>query len=247
MSDIKVKVVPDAVALAEEAAGLVAEAAGKAVAMQGTFSLVMSGGGTPKALYHRLAQEPYRSSIDFSKVEIYFGDERCMPPDHADSNYRMAKETLFDQVPIPPANIHRIRGETEPEQAAKEYGELLKSRFGDGGADLVLLGMGDDGHTASLFPGSTALDETKHRCVALHVEKLNAWRVTMTAPFINRARQVLVLISGAGKAARVAEVLEGPRDPRRLPIQLIQPASGNLIWLMDVAAAGMNEANDATA
>jgi 6-phosphogluconolactonase len=132
-----------------------------------------------------------------------------------------------------------MKGELDPEAAAIEYGKMLKDRFGeDGGLDLVLLGMGDDGHTASLFPGTEALKETKHRCVPNFVPKLNTWRITLTAPFLNRSREVLVMVEGAGKAARVQEVLEGPQDPDRLPIQVIAPRD-KYFWLMDVAAAGM--------
>jgi 6-phosphogluconolactonase len=153
----------------------------------------------------------------------------------------MANDALLSKVPLAKEHIHRMRGEIEPEAAAKEYGELLKEKFGDGGLDLVLLGMGDDGHTASLFPGTAALHEMKHRCVANHVEKLNTWRITMTAPFINRAAAVLILLAGKDKAARLHEVLEGPRDPDRLPIQMIQPEMGTLTWLLDAGAAGMHE------
>jgi 6-phosphogluconolactonase len=154
-------------------------------------------------------------------------------------------------VPIPGDNVYRVRGELEPEVAAKEYGLMLKEKFpstgsgpagDDGGPDLVLLGMGEDGHTASLFPGTPALDETKHRVVANYVERSTtgkSWRVTMTAPVINRARHVMILVTGANKSKRLAEVLEGPRDPHRLPVQLIAPASGQLTWLLDAAAAGM--------
>ena len=176
------------------------------------------------------------------RVEVYFGDERTVPPDHDESNYRMAKDALLCPVSIPPKNVHRMRGENDPQEAAKEYGQLLKEKFGDGGGcDIVLLGMGDDGHTASLFPHTEALHEQKHRCVANHVEKLGGWRITLTAPFINRASSVLILVTGASKAQRVAEVLEGPRDPDRLPIQLIAPQEGKLTWLLDAAAAGMHD------
>jgi 6-phosphogluconolactonase len=132
-----------------------------------------------------------------------------------------------------------MRGEIDPHVAAKEYGEMLKEKFGDGGLDLILLGMGPDGHTASLFPGTEALHESKHRCVANYVDKLKSWRITLSAPFINRAREVMFLVVGADKAERVAEVLEGARDPQRLPSQLIAPTEGALVWVMDSAAAGM--------
>ncbi len=199
---------------------------------------MLSGGGTPKLLYELLATEPYRDRLNWSKVEIYFGDERCVPPDDPQSNYLMAHAAMLSKLPIPEPNIHRMRGELPPEQAAVEYGQLLKAKFHDGGPDLVLLGMGDDGHTASLFPGTAALAETHHRVMANHVPQMDTWRLTMTYPFLNRASAVLVLVEGQKKAARLHEVLEGPRDPKRLPIQGIHPA-GKLTWLVDVAAAGM--------
>ncbi len=153
----------------------------------------------------------------------------------------MARESLLKKVPLPGDNVYRMHGEaSDANEAAKEYGEMLKEKFGDdGGIDLVLLGMGDDGHTASLFPGSPALDEIKHRCVANYVETLKTNRLTLSAPFINRATNVLFMVVGKDKAVRLSEVLEGPRDPHRLPSQLIQPASGKITWLIDVAAAEM--------
>ena len=246
----EIKVLPDPSAIAHEAAERVVRAADEAFALASRFTLGLAGGGTPKLLYQLLASDDYRSRIDWTKVQVFFGDERCVPPDHVDSNYRMARETLLSKVPIPGDNVYRMRGEADPpEEAAKEYGRMLKEKFGgpaieDGdGLDLVLLGMGEDGHTASLFPHTPALNETKHRCVANYVEKSTtgkSWRLTLSAPFINRSREVLVLVAGAGKAKALAEVLEGPRDPQRLPIQLISPASGKLSWLVDATAAGMS-------
>jgi 6-phosphogluconolactonase len=153
---------------------------------------------------------------------------------------------MLSKVPIPGDNVYRMRGEApDPNEAAKEYGEMLKEKFGnDGGLDLILLGMGPDGHTASLFPGTKALAETKHRVVANRVEKLNAWRLTMTAPFINRAHHVMFLVTGEEKATVLAQVLEGSRGAERLPSQLIQPKRGNLTWLLDAAAAGMQGAGN---
>jgi 6-phosphogluconolactonase len=237
--NIEIKVLPDAADLPLEAAERIVAAADRKLAdNQHMFSLVLSGGSTPKLLYQLLASDPYRCRLNWSKVEIYFGDERCVPPDHPDSNYRMAHEAMLSKLPIPEPNIHRMRGELPPEQAAIEYGELLKTKFRDGGPDMVLLGMGDDGHTASLFPGTTALDERHHRCVANHVEKLNTWRITMTYPFLNKAAAVMILVEGAKKADRLHQVLEGPQDAKVLPIQGIRPA-GKLSWVVDAAAAGM--------
>jgi 6-phosphogluconolactonase len=239
-----VRIYSDPPAVARAAAELIAWSAAESIARSGTFSLVLSGGSTPRLLHDILSDsvQPYRAKIDWPRIEIYFGDERAVPPDHADSNYRMAHETLLSKVPIPPQNVHRIRGEINPQEAAVEYGRLLKSRFGEsGGPDLTLLGMGDDGHTASLFPHTPALDETRHRAVAQFVEKSTtgaSWRITMTAPFINRSSTIAALVTGAGKASRLKEVLHGPRHPGRLPIQLIVPTPGRLIWLVDQAAAG---------
>ena len=241
MEERSIQVVRDAHMVATTAAELVMQAAKRAIGESGTFSIALSGGNTPKSLYEILAEDGNSRQIDWNHWEIFFGDERCVPSTHQDSNFRMASEAMLDRVSIPPEHIHRMKGEIDPEQAAIEYGKMLKDRFEDGGLDLVLLGMGDDGHTASLFPGTVALDEMHHRCMANHVPKLNTWRLTMTAPFINRAAQVIILVSGAGKAARLAEVLEGPREPNRLPIQLIQPVHGKLIWLVDAPAAGMDQ------
>jgi 6-phosphogluconolactonase len=231
---------PDAAAIARAAANIIVSAVQEAAAAGRPVALVLSGGSTPKVLYQLLAAEPYRSQIDWDNVELYFGDERAVPPDHADSNWKMANDALISRIPLKPEHVHRMRGEAEPEAAAIEYGKMLKARFGDGGPDVTLLGMGDDGHTASLFPHTSAVDETHHRCVAHFVEKSTtgqSWRITMTAPFFNRSAIVLAMITGAGKADRLNEVIHGPRDPKRLPMQLIQPSPGRMIWLIDKAAA----------
>lgn len=245
----EIQVLPDPAAVAAEAAERVVRAADEAIALAGRFSFVLAGGSTPKALYELLSSEPYRGRIDWANVEVYFGDERTVPPDHLDSNYRMAREAMLSKVPIPDDNVYRMRGEIDPDEAAKEYGLMLKEKFssstsrqagnGETGPDLVLLGMGDDGHTASLFPGTLALRETNHRAFANPVPQLNTTRLTMTAPLLNRGREVILTVTGANKAKRLAEVLEGPRDPERLPVQLIAPENGKLTWLIDTAAAGM--------
>jgi 6-phosphogluconolactonase len=232
-----VKIVPDPAAVATTAAKRIADLSEDAIETHGHFSIALSGGSTPKALFQLLATDPFVNRIKWKNWRIYFGDERCVPPTHADSNFLMATESLLCKVPIAPENIHRMKGELDPNQAAKEYGELLKSHFNDGGLDVILLGMGDDGHTASLFPNTTALSETKHRCVANFVEKLNTWRITMTTPFINRARQIIVMATGANKADRLHQVLDGPPDTQNLPIQLIDPPNGQALWLLDAPAS----------
>jgi 6-phosphogluconolactonase len=237
MQQPEIRVFPGAAEIVVEAAERIL-AAGRSCAAEGSMlSLFLAGGSTPKALYEALASEKYRSQLDWRGVELYFGDERCVGPDSPLSNYRMARETLIDHVPIPRDNIYRMKGELDPQLAAKEYGQMLKERFLDEGPDILLLGMGDDGHTASLFPNTTALDEEHHRCVANHVPydyipAGTSWRITLTYPFINRSKQVLIMVTGASKAARLAEVLEGEYDPDRLPIQAVRPTSGKLTWLM---------------
>lgn len=244
MQTPEIKVLPDPAGVAREAADRIVAAAREAIDDHGSFSLALSGGSTPRKLHDLLASDAYRNRIDWVNVEVFFGDERCVPPDHDDSNYRMAKETLLDRVPIPGDNVYRMRGELDPDEAAKQYGLMLKEKFADGGLDLVLLGMGADGHTASLFPGTEAVHEREHRVVANYAEHSTtgkSWRITLTAPFINRARHVMLLVAGADKAARLSEVLEGPSDPQRLPVQLIRPDPGQLTWLLDAKAAGMDE------
>jgi 6-phosphogluconolactonase len=177
--------------------------------------------------------------VDWARCFVFWGDERATGPDSPDSNFRMANETLLSHVPLPQENIYRIRGEEPPEQAAAEYEQQLRA-FAGGDAlhfDLVLLGLGTNGHTASLFPQSLALEERERWCVSVWVPELNANRITLTAPLLNDGLQVVFLVAGADKAHVAAEVLRGPYEPDRLPAQLIRPSSGTLLWLLDDAAA----------
>jgi 6-phosphogluconolactonase len=242
----KVTVYPDNASLIGGAADLVIESAAQAIAARGHFTLVLSGGSTPRPVYARLATADYRDRIDWSKVKIFFGDERCVPPDDPQSNYHMVRTALLDHVPLPPDNIYRIRGEDAPEQAAADYAAALRRTFGGDAAgggpppegfDLNLLGMGDNGHTASLFPGLAAVTETFRWVMALYVEVVGMWRVTMTPVIINAARQVAFLVSGAEKAEMLQRVLEGPYQPVVLPSQIIKPVPGELHWLLDPPAA----------
>ncbi len=240
-----IKVHPTPAAVAQAAAERVVEIARTALALQETFTFCLAGGSTPNALYKLLADEELRERIPWNRVEIFFGDERAVPPIHADSNYAMAKAALLDHVPIPGDNIYRMKGELDPDQAATQYGRMLKDRFGDltsaSGFDLLLLGMGDDGHTLSLFPGTAAIDEQSHRCVANFIPKLDTWRITLTAAFANQSANVLALVTGQNKAAALQQVLEGEHDPHKYPMQLIQPTSGRLTYLLDVAAVAMTD------
>lgn len=222
------------------AADFIADAAARAQAARGRFTLALSGGSTPQPIYARLAAAEYRARLDWSRAYIFFGDERCVPPDDAQSNYRMARQALLDQAPLPRENIYRLRGEDDPARAALQYEQTLQAFFRCApppAFDLILLGLGDNGHTASLFPGTAALRERERWVVPQYVETLRAWRVTFTAPLINAARDIAFLIQGADKAQILWNVLRGPYQPDVLPAQLVQPMQGELHWFADATAA----------
>ncbi|MDQ2922000.1 MAG: 6-phosphogluconolactonase [Acidobacteriota bacterium] len=236
--DIRIFVTAEEVARA--AADCFTDIAVASISAEGRFSVALAGGATPRRTYQLLASPEYRNRITWSQVHIFFGDERCVPPTHADSNYRMADEAILSHLPIPEQNVHRMIGEGDAHANASLYESDLQTFF-DGEPwprlNLVLLGMGDDGHTASLFPGTDALNETRGWVAANWVGKIEAYRITLTAPAINHAANIIFLVAGAGKAERLPEVLRGARDPLRLPSQLIQPVAGSLVWLVDKAAA----------
>lgn len=235
-----IQILPDAAALARAAADHVVMLAAGAIAERQRFSLGLSGGSTPSALFTLLASAGFAGRIDWNRVHVFWGDERCVPPDHPDSNYRMARETLLDHVPLPEANIHRMHGEMVPAQAAADYERDLQSFFGADDLprfDLLLQGLGDDGHTASLFPGTTALHERKRRVVENYVPRLGAWRITLTVPVINAAANVVFLVEGAKKSGALRAVLQGPYQPDVYPSQFIQPVDGRLLWLVNQDAA----------
>jgi 6-phosphogluconolactonase len=242
---LQLNVYRDAQHLAEAAAGHVARLAREALAARGGFTLALAGGSTPRPVYERLASPPYASEVDWTRTELFFGDERCVPPWDASSNYAMVRHALLERVHVPEANVHRMRGEDDPQDAARDYEALLRGALGvvPGAAapaaalDLVLLGMGENGHTASLFPGTPALGETRRWVVAQYVEGLGTWRLTVTPALLNAARHVTFLVSGAAKARTLQRVLEGPRIPQELPAQIVQPAHGSLRWMVDAAAA----------
>ena len=236
-----VKVFDDPEGVARAAASRFAELAREAVAERGLFAVALAGGSTPRGVYELLAGGEFRGRVDWENVHVFFGDERAVPFGHADSNFRMASESLLSRVNVPEKNIHRIEGVGDAAANASDYESEMRGLFGDDAEwprlDLVMLGMGDDGHTASLFPHTAALDERRAWVAANWVEKLGAWRITLTAPAVNAARHVLFLAGGAGKAERLREVLKGERDPARLPSQLIRPHDGTLEWFVDRAAA----------
>ncbi len=245
--------VPDRAALARNAAERLVQIARRAIQETGRFSVALSGGSTPRELYALLATPEFADQVDWKRVHVFWGDERAVPPDSPDSNYRMAREE-FAHLPIPAGQVHRIMGEEEPGQAALEYEQTLRERLaptfapppplpGEAQADvmpcldLVLLGLGANGHTASLFPHGAALQETRRWVVAEYVAEVGMHRITLTAPILNAASHVIFLVAGADKAPAVQAVLRGPYRPQELPAQLIQPERGHLIWLLDGAAA----------
>jgi 6-phosphogluconolactonase len=242
---------PDAAALARRAAQYFVEMVDEAVDRRGRARVAISGGSTPKAAFALLSDpaQPWRGRMQWDKLDLYWVDERCVPPDDQQSNYRMTREALLDRVPLRPEQIHRMEGELEPEVAAARYESELRNGFRLEGAelprfDLVQLGMGPDGHTASLFPHTEALNEMSLLTTANHVVQMNTWRITLTWPVINRASSVFFLIGGADKAQILNEVLTGPRDVERLPSQLICPASGILTLILDRSAAALLPATD---
>lgn len=223
------------------AAEFMAAQAAEALAARGRWIIALAGGGTPRPIYSRLAEAGYSQRIDWPRVHVFFGDERCVPPDDSRSNYRMAREALLDSVPLPQENVYRVAGEADPALAALAYEQEIQRLFRSAALpafDLICLGLGDNGHTASLFPGTASLREQTRWIVPQYVEVMHSWRVTMTAPLINAARHVAFFVEGAGKAEMLQRVLHGPFDPDVLPAQMIQPADGQLHWLVDAAADG---------
>jgi 6-phosphogluconolactonase len=249
--NIKYYVEADAAALARRAAQYFVEMAQEAVAAQGSVRIAISGGATPKAALELLADpnEPWRYRMPWGNLELFWVDERCVPPEAAESNYRMTREALLDHVQMRPQQIHRIEGELEPEAAAARYESELRNCFRLEGAesprfDLVALGMGNDGHTASIFPHTAAVHELSRLVTANYLPQKDTWRVTLTWPVINHARSVFFLVAGREKAALLREVFCGPSDPERLPSQLIWPSSGILSMILDKDAAALLPATD---
>jgi 6-phosphogluconolactonase len=227
--------------VAAEAAAEVLARAGEAVAARGAFTLVLSGGSTPRALYSLLADPAgaFAAWMPWGRTQVFFGDERHVPPGHPDSNFRMVREALLAHVPIPAENVHRIRGELpDAAEAAAAYQRELEAVLGGAPVlDVVLLGLGEDGHTASLFPGSPALDERERWVAAPWVERLGAFRVTLTLPLLERAREVVFLVAGAAKAAALRSALRGADAGEAVPAARVRPRDGRLLWLADRAAA----------
>ena len=232
----------DAAGFAHHAASFFADQIRSAVASRGVAKIAISGGNTPKPIFALLAGDEFLKTVPWDKVLLFWVDERSVPPTDKDSNYGMTKTALLDKVPIPEANVFRMEGELEPEEAAARYESAIRNSMRLEGAelptfDLVALGMGDDGHTASLFPHTEGLYQLGRIVIANHVPQKDTWRITLTSPVINQARNVIFLIQGADKAAVLKRVLLGDYDPDTLPSQLIRPASGKITILLDKAAA----------
>lgn len=243
MENIKpdVRIFGDLASLSEAAAVLFIESSARAIMDRGRFLVALSGGNTPLKLYELLAQSPYREQVAWPNVHVFWGDERCVPPEDLENNYRQAREVLLSHVPIPTENIHRVQSDLEPETTAINYALVLKQfasppldwpRF-----DLALLGMGEDGHTASLFPGSEVNVPVPTLTVTAQYQNRPARRVTLTPIVLNAARRIIFLVSGESKSETLANVLYGEYRPEQLPAQRIRPTDGELIWLVDQSAA----------
>jgi 6-phosphogluconolactonase len=244
MSEPKIVILDDAPALYAHAAEEIAYFAGEAVCTHGEFSLCLSGGSTPAATYDMLGSK-FQFSIDWKEIQLFWGDERCVPPDDAASNYAMTVRTLLSKLTLKPSQVHRIYGEKSPAEAADAFESDLRSHFGLGAGefprfDMVLLGLGENSHTASLFPGSPALHEAERLAVPVEVDDpTQRHRITMTPPVINNSARVMFLAAGAEKAQAVWNILKGPRDIDQFPAQVVAPDHGEVIWLLDKAAASL--------
>jgi len=221
-------------ALADRAAADFTQLVQKTLTERPRFTVALPGGMTPKLFFTRLTQEPYRAQVPWEKVRVFWGDERCVPPDHLESNFRVARENLLEKVPIASAHVNRIRGEDPPPEAARAYAKILHDTFKDPDwptFDLIILGMGMDGHTASLMPQTAALQEERRWAVENVVRSLQTVRITLTLPVINRARNVWFLVTGAKKHAAYEQAQAGPSED--CPASLVQPETGELVWYVD--------------
>ena len=234
-----IQIYPNQESLSFGAARLFVRQAGLACKARGRFSVALSGGHTPQRTYELLAEPPFKDQVAWRQTHVFWGDERCVPPEDSRSNAHVARLHLLERVPIPPHQIHPISCDRSPREAAQDYEDLLRSFFGEGPSrlDLIFLGLGEDGHTASLFPQAPVLKEGKRWAAEVYLPQQDLYRVTLTPSLINQAAVVAFLVAGAAKASILKEVLEGPRDPHRYPAQLIHPSSGWLQWLVDKEAA----------
>lgn len=241
MNRVQIVVGRDLGDLYRKAAAEFIKLAKASVAASGQFAAALSGGSTPKGLYSLLATSEFREQIAWPRVHLFWGDERCVPADHPESNYHMVQQTLLSKVPIPAENVYRMEGEKDPQVAALRYQETLERFFQLSNNalpqfDLILLGLGEDGHTASLFPGSAALQETKRLVTALYVEKLQSYRLTLTLPVLNHGANISFLVTGMNKASILRDVLQRGHGSTTFPAQRVKPQWGRLVWFADQAA-----------
>ena len=238
---MSITIYPDLDTLSQEAARYTVRLANQSIVTHGRFTIALAGGSTPKKLYALLASEPYRSQVDWGLVEVFWGDERCVPPDHPDSNFRMAQEELLSKVPIPASQIHRMPAELpDHDAAAQAYAAEIQRLFGTSGIphfDLIQLGMGPEGHTASLFPHQASLHEQQRLVMPVTTPKPPPDRLTFTPPLLNAARHVLFMVTGAEKADALHAILEGDYQPDEYPAQIVRPTNGEVTWMLDTAAA----------
>lgn len=235
------RIFPDTDALNRHAARHIQALAAEAIARRDEFHIALAGGSTPERLYRLLASAAYRSTIDWRKVHVWFGDERCVPPDHPDSNYRMAREALLAHAPISGERIHRMAGELDPALAVARYADTIETHLPRAHNDapifdLILLGLGPDGHTASLFPQTEAPSVTDRPVAAAYVPKFNTWRITLTLPVLDNARHLMFLVAGAGKASIIDVIFNSAGGHERLPVEMIT-AVGEVTWWLDASAA----------
>jgi len=236
--DADIVVVDGEPALAEHVADRFIDEADAAISNHGVFNVALAGGTTPKAAYELLAQDPRRGEIDWEKIRFFWSDERCVPPNDDESNYKMAKLAMLDRLDIDPKHVFRMLGEEEPEHAAAAYADVLRAQLGaQPQFDLIMLGMGPDGHTASLFPGSSPATDDRLLVNAPFVPKFGTHRITFTPRLINDAKAVLVATAGPTKTDVLTQVLRGPYDPNLYPVQIVAPTHGTLTWYVDQIAA----------
>ncbi|HEY4033510.1 MAG TPA: 6-phosphogluconolactonase [Ktedonobacteraceae bacterium] len=238
---MKITIFPDGEQLSHAAARYVVQVANEALAARGRFTIALSGGSTPKKLYGLLALELYCNQIDWTKAEVFWGDERCVPPDDTESNYHLAHEVMLSKLPIPADQIHRMPAdESDLVAASATYEQELRRVFGTSGVpsfDLIQLGLGPEAHTASLFPHQASLRETERLVIPVTVPKPPPPRLTFTPPILNAAKHILFLVTGAEKADAVRAILEGDYQPEEYPAQIVRPAQGEVTWMLDAAAA----------
>ncbi len=235
-----IEVLPNLEALSLRAASTFLNASRNSIAAKKRFAVAISGGSTPKRLYMLLGSDPYRHQVDWQHVHLFWADERCVPKEDEASNFRTAFDLLLSRVAISDKNIHRIEGEEAPDKAARDYEEEMRRFFGEserGRFDLIILGMGADGHTASLFPGSKSLEETVRLAIPVYLEEPKKNRVTLTLPVLNNADQILFLVAGSSKAAVLSEILGDGKKKKGFPAGMIHPTHGNVTWLVDQEAA----------